>query len=128
MKLFFLLAIIGSGWTFQAKASFLEPKSCVSLTDEERLAQADIAGYGETTKVECLCDKDATCINTIHFSEPIKGQAGQSVSYHQRFKLDFGVNARYCKEREQQAKAAIGHKDFYYFKNSGEIIPARKCK
>lgn len=121
-----LLVIAGNLAALPTGASFLEPTSCVSLTDEERLAEADLAGNGEITGVECMCDADATCIKTILFSKPVKGQPGQTISYRESLTLDFGVNAEYCKQREQGAKTMIGSSDFYYFKN-GELIPPRRC-
>jgi hypothetical protein len=113
-----------------ASASFLPPTSCTDLTDAQRTAEADIVGAGEIIDVQCECSQGAPCTKSIKMLNVEKGFAAAILRYTEILTLDFGVNARYCAEREKYAKTEIGKKETYYFKRQGsgvEIVPPRRC-
>ncbi len=131
IRLAILSILIALSMQGSAAASFLPP-DCHPLSEAEREREADIIGVARVTDVICSCSQGAPCITYLRFTSPEKGDPGTTpVRITESLNLDFGVNEKFCRQREESARAVIGTSQTYYLSNrNGEYtpVPTQRCE
>jgi len=132
--LFVLMVLCVSGYAGAARASFLEPRDCRTLSAEELFAKADIVFSGRLERSSCQCSfmrSGVTCTDSLAVLRPLKGNVPQGqMVLKKKLMLDHGLNEAYCKQIEKETVTGNGTvKDYYITTQNGEYreVSPREC-